>query len=133
MMNDTAWKWRGRFIVTDLAKGNALASVIDPDDGGAETFTNGMKLRAIGSTSTTPTAWYASSLLKATGVGFVVEFQSAGPYPHLVALGITPEQIAAFKAVFTISYGLPDEIDAGALAWISAQGYEPIPVDGPFP
>lgn len=131
-MTTTEWQWRGRFIVTNLAMGNSLAALIDPDVGGAETFTKGMKLRHVGAPSETPTAWYCSSLLRANGVAFIDEFLGAGPYPKLTALGLSGAQIAAFKAVFAITYGDPAAMESSATAWIAEHGYEPIPVPSPF-
>lgn len=131
-MTTTEWQWRGRFIVTDLVKGNALAAIIDPDVGGNETFSKGMRLRPIGSSSETPSAWYSSSLLMANAIAFIDEFLGAGPYPKLTSLGLSGDQIAAFQAVFKITYGTPADMEAGAMAWIAAQGYEPIPASSLF-
>lgn len=123
----TEWLWFLLVITTDKARGNALAALIDPDIGGHLTFDRGLKLRPIGSTDTEPTAWAASSPLKALGVDYCAEFTGQGPYPLLTALGLTAEQIAEHQACMTLAFGPRAEYEGGLEAFLAAHGYEVIP------
>lgn len=120
--------------VENAVIGNALAGAIDPDSGGALTFTDAKAIKCypagttfsgsgLGKVASQPVAAYAAfPLLKATGYARVTEFMSAGPYPLLNALGITDAQIAAGKAALTITAGERGQIGTGQ-QFVVAQGY----------
>ena len=114
-------------ITTDKAIGNMLASCIDPDVGGGETFDKGAKLRPIGSGDTVPTAWAAFSLLKATGYAIVSEFRDGGYPQSLLDKGITAEQIDAARAVITLEVGDRATLEGNGLAFIASLGLEILP------
>lgn len=116
-----------------LAIGNALAAAIDPDTGGNQTFAKGLRcypagttFSGIGPTRTTskPVAARASfPLLKATGYALVAEFNTAGPYPQLNALGFSDQVIAAAKDVITLEVGPREAIEPHGIAYVQSLGY----------
>lgn len=120
--------------VENAVIGNALAGAIDPDSGGALTFTDAKAIKCypagttfsgsgLGKVPSQPASAYAAfPLLKPTGYARVTEFMSAGPYPLLNALGISNAQIAAGKAALTITAGPRGEIGTGP-QFIAGNGY----------
>lgn len=112
-------------ITTDKQKGDALGLLLDPDPNATEAFVT--PLRPIGSNDQTPSAWLTAASLKANAYAAIVEFDGAGPYPTLNAMGVTNQQVAAGKAVLVLEYGPRDQYEGRALAFIAEQGYEIIP------
>lgn len=116
-----------------LAIGNALAAAIDPDTGGSETFTKGLKCYPAGTTfsgvgptrtaSNPPAARASFPLLKATGYAMVAEFNGDGPYPQLNALGFSDQVIAAAKDVITLEVGPRETIEPHGIEFIQSLGY----------
>ena len=116
-----------------LAIGNALAAAIDPDTGGNETFTKGVKCYPAGTTFTgigparvasKPVAARASfPLLTANGYAMVTEFAGVGPYTRLNALGFTDQQIAMAKAVITLEVGPRETIEGRGVEFVQSLGY----------
>lgn len=116
-----------------LAIGNALAAAIDPDTGGAQTFDKGVRCYHAGTTFTgtgpmriasNPVAARASfPLLNATGYALVAEFNRAGPYPQLNALGFSDQVIAAAKDVITLEVGPRETIEPHGIEFIQSLGY----------
>lgn len=124
---ETEWIGYLNVIALDKPIGNMLAGLIDPDVGGSQTFDKGIALREIGSQSTTPTAWAASSPLRQAGLEYCGEFASDGPYPLLNELGLTNEQIAVAKPAMLMEFGSRAQYEGRLLAFITEQGYEIIP------
>lgn len=122
----TEWIGYLNVTTTDKIKGNELASLIDPDVGGIETFDKGLELRVIGAGGVA-TAWAAQSPLKPIGLDYCVEFTSNGPYPMLTALGLTQAQIEEYQACITLEFGAREVYEGRLLTFITEQGYEIIP------
>lgn len=124
-----------------LAIGNALAAAIDPDTGGNQTFTKGLKCYPAGTTFTgvgplrtasNPVAARASfPLLTADGYAKVAEFAGPGPYTALNAIGVTDEMIALAKAIppgesvpaIRLEVGPRAEIEPRGIAYVQSLGY----------
>ena len=116
-----------------LAVGNALAAAIDPDTGGAETFTKGARCYPVGTTftgigpsrvaSNSPAARATFPLLTANGYALVSEFMTAGPWPLLNALGFSDAQIAGAKAVITLEVGPRETIEPHGIEFVQSLGY----------
>ena len=124
-----------------LAVGNALAAAIDPDTGGAETFTKGARCYPVGTTfsgvgptrtaSNPPAARASFPLLTADGYAKVVEFAGPGPYTALNALGITDEMIAMAKAIppgesapaIRLEVGPRETIEPHGIEFVQSLGY----------
>jgi hypothetical protein len=120
-------------VEAGLAIGNALAAAIDPDTGGAETFTKGLRCYPAGTTFTgtipnraasNPVAARASfPLLKATGFALVSEFNGSAPWPQLNAIGFNDAQIAAAKTVITLECGPRATIEPHGVEFVQSLGY----------
>lgn len=116
-----------------IAIGNALAAAIDPDTGGNQTFTKGLKCYPAGTTfsgvgplrtaSNPPAARASFPLLTARGYALVSEFNTAGPWPNLNVLGFTDEQVAAAKGVITLEVGPRNEIEDNGVSFVKSLGY----------
>lgn len=116
-----------------LAIGNALAAAIDPDTGGNETFTKGVKCYPAGTTftgigparvaSASPAARASFPLLTERGYSMVTEFSGPGPYPLLNGLGFTNGQIASAKAVITLEVGQRETIEGRGVEFVQSLGY----------
>lgn len=87
----------------------------------------GIGLRALGSQSTTPVAWGAYTVAKADTEARVAEYNTAGPYPNLNALGMTDPQVAVAKAVLTAEYFPRATHEYSFVEWLASKGYEIIP------
>lgn len=121
-------------LESHLAVGNALAAAIDPDTGGNQTFTKGLKCYPAGTAFTgfgplrvasNPVAARASfPLLTADGYAKVAEFAGPGPYTALNAIGITDEMIAMAKAIPPGESAPAIRIEVGPLAEIEPRGIE---------
>ena len=123
----TEWIGRTNVITTVLPSASQLAAVIDPDVGGAETFTKGAKLRPIGSSDTTPTAWAASVPLRQRGIDIVQDALNGIVHPYLAERGVTLQTLQAALANMHVQVGLRETYDGTLLAFIAAHGYEVIP------
>lgn len=128
-------------LESGLAIGNALAAAIDPDTGGNQTFTKGLKCYPAGTTFTgvgplrtasNPVAARASfPLLTAEGYAKVLEFSGPGPYTALNAIGVTDEMIAMAKAIppgesapaIRLEVGPRAEIEPRGIAYVQSLGY----------
>ena len=120
-------------LESGLAIGNALAAAIDPDTGGAETFTKGLRCYPGGTTfsgvgpirtASNPVASRASfTLLTERGYSMVCEFNGAGLYPLLNSLGFTDAQIGMAKAVITLEVGPRETIEGRGVEFVQSLGY----------
>ena len=115
-----------------VAIGNALAAAIDPDTGGAETFTKGLPCYQEGTTfsgigparraSTDPSHYASFPLLTASGYALMSEFAGTGPYLLLNAIGIDNATIAVAKNVIVLECGPRVEYEHSGVAFVHAQG-----------
>ena len=126
-MQISEWKFYGHALATSIAVGNRLAGVIGFNSNDGETFTNGVRLRPIGSSVTEPTAWFAAIPLKQAGHDAFTEFNTAGPYPILNALGVLTDEISYAKTVVFAESGDRQNVEGRWLEFIAANGYEVIP------
>lgn len=124
-----ATEWTGwiNVIAHDYAVASGLAALIDPDTGGAETFSNGLKLRPIGSAVTDPTAWAAAVPLKQLGVDTVLDALNGVVHGFLAERGITAPALAAAVETMDVECGARATYEANLLAFIAANGLEVIP------
>lgn len=120
-------------LESGIAIGNALAAAIDPDTGGAQTFNKAIRCYPTGTTFTgtgpnrvpsNPVAARASfPLLTDSGYSMVVEFNGAGPWPQLNAIGFNDAQIAAAKTVITLECGPRAAIEHHGVEYVQSLGY----------
>ena len=116
----------GNVMTTDLALGNAMALAI-----GGPTWANtfgAIKLRPVGSQSTTPTAWFANLNMRQHWHDCLVEFNGAGPYPLVNGHGVDDNQVAYAKTKIVLEVGDRDAIGFNVPQFLLAQGYEVIPI-----
>lgn len=110
-----------------LEVGNALALAIGHNaTGPAFGGDPGVPLRPIGSGDTTPTAWATWAILRSETNDLVQEFNTAGPYTLLGALGVSEPQIAAGKAVLVAESFSRSTHEYGFIPWLASKGYEAI-------
>ena len=113
-------------IAKNLAVGNALAALLDTA-GGNLTFTQGAKLRPIGSQDTEPTAWGAAMPLRQSAYDALIEFKGTAPFPTLNSMGVSDADVLAYQPLMIISVGDRASLEGHGLEFIAANGYEVIP------
>lgn len=113
--------------------GHTLAQAVGykgagPAFGGAR----GLGARQIGSGATEPTHYVLYTIANNDRAPYVAEFNGAGPYTLLGALGASNEFIAACKACMNVEIvDLPADIDAYAVQFLAAHNLEFMPGVGP--
>lgn len=118
----------GACLVGGEAIGNAVANAVGhrgvgPAFGGE----CGIALRSLGSQDPTPAAWGAYSVAKASTRVVVDEYNSAGPYTQLNALGMADATVAAAKSVLTAECHPRETHEYAFIEWLASKGYEVIP------
>lgn len=106
--------------------GNAMALLLSADSGDGLTFSKGAKLAPIGGPNI-DAARGAAGPLTDRGLALIAEFNTDGPWTNIIALGATPELIAAAKAAVHVECGGRELADTTIAYWDSV-GYEPMEV-----
>lgn len=114
-------------FTTNPAVADAFAGIVGNEPGDAQAFTNGVKLRQVGDNTNTVAAYGVAVPMKATGAGFVNEFNSDGPYPTFTALGVSEEQIAFAKTVLFVEVGEREILRTASEFW-AEHDLEPITI-----
>lgn len=74
------------------------------------------------------TASGASGPLTERGLALIAEFNTDGPWTNIIAIGATPELIAAAKDSVHVEAGLRADLIDTTLSYWSSLGYEPMVV-----
>ena len=110
------------------AIGNALARAVGfQGEGPAFGGEFGLGVRPVGSDQSEPVAWVHQAPARPVVRSLVTEYNGAGPFPLLNALGMTDQQVAAAKTVLTAEYFPRATHEYAFIEWLASKGYEIIP------